>query len=63
MSAPVIPPGKTWLDTLQKSFVDVPVDAANDDAVATKDFLDAAESFTTLLVGAYSNYTAIHTNS
>lgn len=48
MSAPVIPPGKTWLDTLQKSFVDVPVDTANDNAIATKDFLDAAESFTTL---------------
>ncbi|EED19416.1 glycolipid transfer protein HET-C2, putative [Talaromyces stipitatus ATCC 10500] len=48
MSAPVIPPGKTWLDTLNKSFVDVHVDAANDNAVSTSDFLEAAESFTTL---------------
>jgi hypothetical protein len=48
MSAPVIPPGQTWLDTLKKSFVDVPVDAANDNAISTKEFLDAAESFTTL---------------
>lgn len=48
MSAPVIPPGGTWLDTLKKSFVDVPVDAANDNAIATTDFLEAAESLTTL---------------
>lgn len=48
MSAPVIPAGKTWLDTLKKSFVDVSVDAANDNAVSTTDFLEAAESFTTL---------------
>lgn len=48
MSAPVIPPGGSWLDTLKKSFVDVHVDAANDNAIATTDFLDAAESLTTL---------------
>lgn len=48
MSAPAIPPGGTWLDTLKKSFVDVPVDAANDNAIATSDFLQAAESLTTL---------------
>ena len=43
-----IPPGGTWFDTLKKSFADVPVDAAHDNAIATKDFLDAAESLTTL---------------
>lgn len=38
----------TFFDTLQKSFVDVPVDAANDNAIHTSEFLDAAESLTTL---------------
>lgn len=47
MSAP-IPAGGTWLDTLKRSFVDVPVDAANDNAIATTEFLEAAESLTTL---------------
>lgn len=40
------PPGGTFLDTLKKSFTDVPVGA--DNAVATSDFLEAAESLTTL---------------
>ncbi|GAD94644.1 hypothetical protein ATEG_04047 [Paecilomyces variotii No. 5] len=44
----VIPPGGTWFDTLRKSFVDVPIDAANDDGIATTEFLEAAESLTTL---------------
>ncbi|KAK2754696.1 hypothetical protein FQN54_006829 [Arachnomyces sp. PD_36] len=44
----VIPDGGTWFDTLQKSFVDVPVDAANDNAISTTEFLQAAESLTTL---------------
>ncbi|KAG9230664.1 glycolipid transfer protein domain-containing protein [Amylocarpus encephaloides] len=39
------PPGGTFLDTLKKSFVDVPV---NDGAIATSEFLEAAESLTTL---------------
>lgn len=38
----------TFFETLQKSFVDVPVDAANDNAIHTSQFLDAAESLTTL---------------
>ncbi|KAL8747595.1 MAG: hypothetical protein Q9184_007579 [Pyrenodesmia sp. 2 TL-2023] len=42
------PPGGTWFDTLKKSFIDVPIDAANDNAIPTSDFLDAAESLTTL---------------
>jgi hypothetical protein len=49
MSAPIaIPPGGTWLDTIQKSFVDVPVDAAKDNAIATTEFLEASESLATL---------------
>jgi hypothetical protein len=42
------PPGGTFLDTLKKSFVDVPVDAAKDNAVSTTEFLEASESLTTL---------------
>lgn len=44
----VIPEGGTWFDTLQKSFADVPIDAANDNAISTTEFLQAAESLTTL---------------
>lgn len=47
-SVAVIPPGGTWFDTLRKSFVDVPIDTANDDGIATTEFLEAAESLTTL---------------
>ena len=42
------PTGGTWFDTLNKSFVDVPVDASKDNAIPTGDFLEAAESLTTL---------------
>lgn len=48
MAAPSFPPGGTFIDTLQKSFVDVPVNAANDNAINTTAFLQAAESLTTL---------------
>ncbi|KAI0022488.1 het-c [Xylariomycetidae sp. FL0641] len=48
MSAPVVPPGGTLISTFKKSFVDVPVDANNDNAVATTEFLEAAESLTTM---------------
>ncbi|KAL8996209.1 MAG: hypothetical protein Q9169_004231 [Polycauliona sp. 2 TL-2023] len=43
-----IPPGGTWFDTLKKSFVDVPVQSSNDNAIPTSEFLEAAESLTTL---------------
>jgi len=42
------PLGGTWFDTLKKSFVDVPVNASNDNAIDTAAFLEAAESLTTL---------------
>lgn len=38
----------TFFDTIKKSFVDVPVDAANGNAIKTSDFLEASESLTTL---------------
>lgn len=41
------PPGGTFLDTLKKSFVDVPI-APGTNAVSTTEFLEAAESLTTL---------------
>ncbi|KAL3482258.1 glycolipid transfer protein domain-containing protein [Aspergillus californicus] len=43
-----IPAGGTWFDTMKKSFADVPVDAANDKGISTSEFLEAAESLTTL---------------
>ncbi|KAI3396658.1 hypothetical protein diail_11835 [Diaporthe ilicicola] len=48
MSAPVIPPGGTFFDanTFKRSFVDVPVDADKNNAIATKEFVEAAESLT-----------------
>lgn len=48
MSAPVIPPGGTIVDTFRKSFADVPIDADKDNAIATTEFLDAAESLVTI---------------
>lgn len=48
MSAPVIPPGGTIVQTFRQSFVDVPVDAEKGNAVSTTEFLDAAESLTTM---------------
>lgn len=43
-----IPPGSTWFDTIKKSFADVPIDAANEDAISTAEFLEAAESLVSL---------------
>ncbi|KZF23341.1 glycolipid transfer protein [Xylona heveae TC161] len=48
MSAPQIPPGGTFFDTIKESFADVPVDAANDDAISTEQFLEAADALATL---------------
>jgi hypothetical protein len=47
-SVPEIPPNGTWFDTLKRSFVDVPVDKEKDNGIATSEFLEAAESLTTL---------------
>ncbi|KAL6708094.1 hypothetical protein ACN47E_003528 [Coniothyrium glycines] len=46
--AAAYPPGGTFFDTVKKSFVDVPIDSSKDNAIPTNDFLDAAESLTTL---------------
>ncbi|KUJ16477.1 glycolipid transfer protein [Mollisia scopiformis] len=42
------PPGGTFLDTVKTSFTDVPVDKEKDYAISTTEFLQAAESLTTL---------------
>ncbi|EGC47776.1 conserved hypothetical protein [Histoplasma capsulatum var. duboisii H88] len=42
----VIPEGGTWFDTLTRGFDAVPV--ADDNAISTSEFLEAAESLTTL---------------
>jgi hypothetical protein len=61
MAAPTIPPGKTYLDTLRRSFSDVPVDSAKNNAISTTEFLEAAESLTTMFGALQLN--AIATNS
>ena len=52
-SATTFPPGGTILQVLKRSFADVPIDAANGDAISTSEFLEAAESLTTIF-GAVS---------
>ena len=42
------PSGGTWFDTLHKTFDDVHVQASNDNGIPTSEFLEAAESLTTL---------------
>jgi hypothetical protein len=48
-----IPPNGTFFDTLKKSFVDVPLDKDSDNAISTSEFLEAAESLTTLFGTSY----------
>lgn len=48
MAAVVIPPGGTLLDTFKQSFTDVPINADKENAIGTSEFLDAAESLTTI---------------
>ncbi|DAA78487.1 TPA_exp: Uncharacterized protein A8136_4463 [Trichophyton benhamiae CBS 112371] len=43
-----IPEGGTWLDTMKRSFEDVPVDESSDNAISTTEFLEAAESLVKL---------------
>lgn len=47
MSA-VYPPGGTIVQSLKRTFDDVPVDEANGNAVSTVEFLEASESLTTI---------------
>ncbi|EON97456.1 putative het-c2 protein [Phaeoacremonium minimum UCRPA7] len=48
MAAVAIPPGGTLLDTFKQSFTDVPINADKENAIGTSEFLDAAESLTTI---------------
>lgn len=48
MATAAYPPGGTFFDTIKKSFEDVPIDASRDNAISTTEFLEAAESLTTL---------------
>ncbi|KAK4227460.1 het-c2S [Podospora fimiseda] len=43
-----VPAGGTYLDTFKKSFTQVPIDAAKGNAISTTEFLEAAESLTTI---------------
>jgi len=47
-AAATYPPGGTFFDTVKKSFTQVPIDASKDSAISTTEFLEAAESLTTL---------------
>jgi len=49
-----IPADGTWFDTLGKSFADVPIETAKEDAIPTADFLEAAEALVSLFGGYYS---------
>jgi hypothetical protein len=44
----IYPPGQTFFGNIKRNFVDVPVDKTNENAIATTEFLEAAESLTTL---------------
>jgi len=48
MAAAQIPAGGTYLDTMKRDFTKVPVDAAKSNAISTSEFLEAAESLTTM---------------
>ncbi|SPQ23855.1 0d68da19-b312-4670-b8df-fc92ad39c4f0 [Thermothielavioides terrestris] len=48
MATAQIPEGGTLLDTFKGSFTRVPIDAEHGNAVSTTEFLDAAESLTTM---------------
>ena len=50
MSVPgiALPATGTIVDTFKQSFTNVPIDAERDNAVATTEFCDAAESLTSM---------------
>lgn len=53
MSAPTIPPGGTIVDTFKRSFTNVKIDEANDNAIDTSEFLEAVESLVTMFGTKY----------
>jgi hypothetical protein len=57
MATAQIPEGGTYLDTFKGSFVKVPIDAENGNAISTAEFLDAAESLTTMFGAHASRHT------
>ncbi|KAL2139211.1 hypothetical protein VTI28DRAFT_5499 [Corynascus sepedonium] len=48
MATANIPEGGTYIDTFKSTFTKVPIDAENGNAISTTEFLDAAESLTTM---------------
>ena len=53
------PPGGTFFDTLKRSFTQVPVNADKANAIGTTEFLDAAESLTTLFGETASRFSSV----
>ena len=58
-SKPAYPPGGTWFDTLKKSFTNVTIDSTNDNAIPTSDFLEAAESLTSLFGSSVHSFNGV----
>ncbi|KAK4247916.1 glycolipid transfer protein domain-containing protein [Corynascus novoguineensis] len=48
MATAKIPEGGTYIDTFNSTFTKVPIDAENGNAISTTEFLNAAESLTTM---------------
>ena len=48
MSTAAFPPGGTYFDNAKRSFTSVPINASQDNAISTTEFLDASESVTGL---------------
>lgn len=45
----------TWFSTIQRSFEEVPIDAANGNAISTEEFLQAAGALVTLFGLSHPN--------
>lgn len=59
--AVTIPPGGSWFDTIKRSFTDVPI--GEDESISTDQFLEAADSLTTLFGKSSLNCSYMRTMS
>jgi hypothetical protein len=60
MAAVQIPENSTYIDTMKRNFTSVTVDPSNGNAINTEEFLDAAESLTSMFG---KHYTAVSPES
>jgi len=54
MAAVQIPENSTYIDTMKRNFTSVTVDGSNGNAINTEEFLDAAESLTSMFGKRYT---------